>query len=225
MSAYAPLAAKVFGSTAVAMNVRINLALSLVLARLLHNTQAWTSWSASLYRPLNAIYMRVMRKIAGACRFGQRGVPSDDVVRQRLGVPSLQCLIIRRRLSLLVALLQSKTMPLVSLLAAVGGSLDHPRMPWALLITDDLSALAEFHRSRPSSLGLPCENAAAWESFITEYPYVLRNSYSNLSSRLELTMFLPPALRMTLHMAESAPSLVLNVLPQRSPFTSRPKER
>ena len=52
MSAYAPLAVKVFGSTAVVINVRINLASSLVLARLLLNTQAWTSWSASLYRPL-----------------------------------------------------------------------------------------------------------------------------------------------------------------------------
>ena len=141
---------------------------------MLHNTQAWTSWLASLYRPLNAVYMGVMRRIAGACRFGQRGVPFDDEVRQRLGVPSLQCLIIRRRLSLLVALLQSKTMPLVSLLAAVGDSIDQPRMPWTLLIMDDLSALAEFHRSRLSSLGPPCENAAAWESFITEYPHVFK---------------------------------------------------
>lgn len=73
---------------------------------------------------------------------------------------------------MLVALLQSKTMLLVSLLAAVGDSIDQPRIPWTLLIMDDLSALAEFYRSRLSLLGLPCENAAAWEYCITVYPYV-----------------------------------------------------
>ena len=100
-AAYSPIARKVFGCNAISRAARLHLYFSLVISRLSYNVHVWSVIKQAMYTSLNATYMRGLRRIADCCRFDSRdGQLSDAAVRESLGVPSLQCLLLRKRLLL-----------------------------------------------------------------------------------------------------------------------------
>ena len=175
MAAFAPISKKVFGNIGVARAVRLRLFHSLVLSRLLYNVQTWSALSQAAYNRLNSIYMRGLRRIAACSKYDAQSAHvagSDASVRTLLGVPSLQCIIMQRRLLLLASVLRNGSVRLVSLLAAYGRG--GQQLPWVSLICNELRRLFNFHGAKLDDLGDPVENGERWASFILEYPRAWR---------------------------------------------------
>eukprot|EP00959_Pyramimonas_sp_CCMP1952_P295290 6176100-Pyramimonas_sp.AAC.1 len=70
--------------------MKLHLLHSLVLSRLLYNVAIWTMSPAAL-KQINGPYMRALRRIAGDMKAGHAPAFSDLAVRQRLHVPSIDC--------------------------------------------------------------------------------------------------------------------------------------
>ena len=92
LSAYAPLAFKVFGSAHIRTCVKESLFASLVLSRLLFNAHIVVPTLPYL-KSLNAVYMRVVRRIANRCRFEK--TQSDLQVRVMFKLLSIECVLMR----------------------------------------------------------------------------------------------------------------------------------
>jgi hypothetical protein len=98
MASYAPIATKVFGSSCISTTLKVALAFSLVFSRLLYGVQTWQSVTKWCYEKLNGTYMRVLRRIAGLHFEKGKKCISNTEVRRTLCIPSLECLIMQRRL-------------------------------------------------------------------------------------------------------------------------------
>ena len=99
LNAYAPIAARVFGSKSASLRVKLLFFASLVCSRLFCNTELYVfggSSSIATLRKLNTAYMRVLRRIAGEMRFGQ--CVKDIEVRESLNVCSIDCHLRKLRL-------------------------------------------------------------------------------------------------------------------------------
>ena len=171
MSAFTPIAKKVFGNPWVARSVRLRLLSSLILSRLLYNVATWSVLPQAAYNKLNSVYMRVLRRIADCTKYSAESAHtsgSDAYVRTLLGVPSLQCLILQRRLLLLGSVLRHGSSRLVALLAARGR--DNQPLPWVRLIQDDLRRVATFHGCKMDELGDPTVNGDRWMKLILAWP-------------------------------------------------------
>jgi hypothetical protein len=84
------------------------------------------------------MYMRLWRRIFGEPKF-RRVTFSDCQVRKSLGVPSLDCIIRRRRLTYLARLVKSDVSQLRAMLQVKGH--DGSRLPWVRLIVRDFQVL------------------------------------------------------------------------------------
>ena len=171
MAAFAPISKKVFGNPWVSRMVRLRLLSSLVLSRLLYNVQTWSLLTQASYNRLNSVYMRVLRRIANCTKFSAESAHAngtDAYVRTLLGVPSLQCVILQRRLLLLASVLRNGSSRLVALLSA--RSRDNQPLPWVRLISDDLRRLANFHGKKVEELGDPTVHCERWAALITDCP-------------------------------------------------------
>ena len=93
---------------------------------------------------------------------------TNQEVREILGAPSLQCLILRRRLMLLISVARSGMPHLEALISCrvAGGS----PLPWVKLVQQDLCTLAAFHEEKLAELGSPLTNASAWWVFMQAFP-------------------------------------------------------
>ena len=89
VAAYVPLAHRIFGADCIGNWLKLHFMHSLILSRLLHNTQLWTPLVAPM-RKLNGVYMRVLRRIGGDCRF-DRPKFTDLEIRIQLKQPSIDC--------------------------------------------------------------------------------------------------------------------------------------
>ena len=136
MSAFCPLSKKVFGNARIDRAVRNRLFASLDLSRLLYNVHDWSAIPRVAYSKFNAVYMRGLRRIAGAQRYQQSGHGSDQTIRVVLRAPSPQCLIHRRRLLLLSSVVQHAPTFVTSLLAARDSTLRnacHGFVLWSMI--------------------------------------------------------------------------------------------
>ena len=115
LAAYVPLAHRIFGSGCIGAWLKMHFMSSPVLSRLLYNTQLWTP-IVSPVRKLNGVYMRVLRRIACDCRFG-RPSHTDLEIRVKLGQPSIDCLLRRRRLLYASRILTTKHLALIAVLS------------------------------------------------------------------------------------------------------------
>ena len=97
LSAYAPIAKKIFGAPNIHISIKLGFAFSLVFSRLFFNVATWTMTPTALAK-LNTVYMRVLRRIAGAVGEGGKPTMSDRCVRERCCLPSIDCLVFKRRL-------------------------------------------------------------------------------------------------------------------------------
>ena len=175
MAAYAPLAVCLFGARAVSRRLRLNFAGSLVFSRLLYNVAAWPVVPLSAYQMINAVYMRVLRRIAGRMRFSSGEHGTDSVVRAALGMPSLSVLVARWRLRLLASTLRCNLKPASALLATRVPGTPHGKLPWVELLIADMRALQRGARGKLDELGCPVECAAAWHSFVLRFPGAWRD--------------------------------------------------
>ena len=115
---------------------------SLVLSRLTFNLHVCTMPIKAIRR-LSGVYMRVLRRIAGDPRFSKVVALSDREVREKLGQPSLDCILMVARLRYLGRPVRNQPAPLLALLQAGAGE---PELPWLATIRADVE--------RVRSLGL-----------------------------------------------------------------------
>jgi exonuclease III len=184
MAAFAPISKKVFGNPRVARMVRMRLLMSLVVSRLLYNVHVWSCVTQAAYNRLNSVYMRGLRRIADKTKFdavSAHANGSDSYVRTLLGAPSLQCILLQRRLLLFATVLRNGSRSLSTLLSARGR--DGSPMPWVRLVRNDLQHLARCCADKMSELGDPLENFEAWASVAVHFP----REWKSLVKRCHLT--------------------------------------
>ncbi|CAK0870212.1 unnamed protein product, partial [Prorocentrum cordatum] len=97
MSAYSPIAAKVFSSVVIGNAVKLHLLHSLVVSTLPCNVAIWTMSTAAPTQ-IHGPYMRALRRIADDVKAGHAPAFSDLAVRRRPQAPSIDCLVLRKRL-------------------------------------------------------------------------------------------------------------------------------
>ena len=96
-AAYSPVAGKIVGSPKIGVWLKFHFLSTLILTRLLYCAHTLTM-SAKGVTKLNAVYMRVLRKISGNMRFDEHCEFTDMQVRQQCMQPSIDCLLVRARL-------------------------------------------------------------------------------------------------------------------------------
>jgi len=149
MQAYGPLSSKIFGSNKIQLWLKLHFMSSLVLSRLLFQTQVWVP-NAKASRTINGPYMRCLRRMCGAMRYSSDCALSDVQVRIKLMQPSIDCLLMRRRLAYAARVYASRCKVLSVLLSAGGdGSTQARRMalPWSALLQKDLIYMYRHHVS------------------------------------------------------------------------------
>ena len=162
MAAYSPLAKRVFGATEIHVSLRLLFATMLVVSRLAFNVHTWVVTVPAL-RVINGPYMRVLRRIAGAMRFGP-GAPSDYAVREQLQQPSIDCLIMRRRLLYVARIVACKPLALIGLLR---GRRNGQPLPWVRQMHGDLTVLHNsVLRGSACPLAHPDAGLEGWPAWI-----------------------------------------------------------
>lgn len=135
MSAYVPIALKVFGSPAISIALKFVFMASLVMSRLLFNVHIIVP-TPRYIKTINSVYMRILRRIGNSMRF-QR-CEKDIEVRRRLKAPSIECVLARARLRYVRRVLSHRPKTLMALLnTRVKGNV----LPWVGLVIDDMRAL------------------------------------------------------------------------------------
>ena len=164
MAAYVPLALRVFGSEKVYFELKLTFLWALVLSRLLFNVHIVVP-TARYVKVLNAVYMRVLRRMAGCCNYGEKTI-SDIAVRKKLQLPSLDCLLVRARLRYLGRILRRKP---PALLALLGSRPKDRQLPWSSLIADDLGIVWR-QVSICAKLPDPMHGSRDWVAFVSDDP-------------------------------------------------------
>ena len=167
MSSYAPLSAAILGSRSVSVARRMRLGWSLVISRLCYNIHVWSHVPQIAWRSVNTMYNRLWSRIYGQPRFCQTE-RSDFEVRLALGVPSLDCFLRRRRLKYLSRLAGVDLPALHALLQADDGRGN--RMPWAMLLLEDLSMLRSALPRVFGSLPHPAVDASPYWEIASKFP-------------------------------------------------------
>ena len=115
--------------------------------------------------------MRGLRRIADKTKFDTTSAHangSDHDVRAVLGAPSLQCILLQRRLLLFASVLRNGSRGLKTLLSA--RARDGTPLPWVRLVRSDLQHLASFNADKVTELGDPLQNFDAWAYVAAGYP-------------------------------------------------------
>ena len=132
-----------------------------------HNIHVWSHCNCPVRKIINTKYNRLWRRIFGEPRFC-RVESSDYEVRSALGIPSLDCFVRRRRLRYLSHLSAVNLPALRALLQAADGR--GRRMPWIVLILDDLSVLRDALPRILCSLPPPAVDAAPYWEIASKFP-------------------------------------------------------
>ena len=176
MASFAPLSVAVLGAQSVDQARRIRLGWSLVVSRLCYNMHIWSHFPYHIWRIVNTMYNRLWRRVYGQPRFG-RTECSDYQVRTALGVPSLDCLVRKRRLKYLSRLAAVDLPALHALLQATDGK--GSRMPWVALLLDDLSVIRNALPRILGSLPPPLVDATQYWNIASEFPQEWAEIVSN----------------------------------------------
>ena len=116
---------------------------------------------------INTSYMRLLRKISKKHNCAGGDKVSDQSVRDYLTLPSIDCLVRKRRLRYAARLCISAPSALTALLQSLPNG---KHMPWALLLLNDLNILrnacSRIFEHTPCAL----ESPEFWTKLMTEYP-------------------------------------------------------
>ena len=168
MTSYAPICTRVLGSQLLGVQVRIRLAFSLVLSRLLHHAGLWSPLAQKEMVKLSKTYMTVMRRIHGSVR-GSGGWKVPDVqVLADLGLPMVDDLLAMRRLHFLEKVLNSSPPSLCLLLGTRGRG--GCRMSWAKAVLGDMQQMRARLPNHLAELGDPSSSSQKWLDLIRTYP-------------------------------------------------------
>ena len=159
MSAYAPLSQKIFGNQALQVETKLSLANSLVFSSLFFNTHCWAAIDKPCIKILECMQMRVLRRIANQVRTGEQKVMTDLEVRQSLSMPSVECLIQRKRLIFVSRLQRYGPVSLLALLQARPGNL---KPKWVELIISNFKVLKEQLPAKLAELPDPALTTEPW---------------------------------------------------------------
>ena len=177
-AAFFALAKKVFSQYIIPENVRLMLFQSLILSILLYGAETWVLTDA-LESSLNVFYMRCLRRIMRAPRAPVEGYEreTDEQVRARAGVSTIEALIQQRRLAYAGSLVRNPLPALGALLQDLAGA----KNSWPDFVLQDLRAV---HAAMPAdlraALGDPATEAQQWQSFIREAPAAYRSACRRL---------------------------------------------
>ena len=69
LNAFSPLVGRVFGASMLSQELQLGFAWSLVFSRLFYNIHLWSAMQIVAVKRLNAMYMRVLRRVANNCRY------------------------------------------------------------------------------------------------------------------------------------------------------------
>ena len=148
-AAYAPLSVRVFGSSLISIPHRLAFLRSLILSRLLFNIQTSVPKARDM-QALDAVYMKVLRRICGQMRFPCDVELTDLKVRVELQQPSLDCIIAgitaRARLQYLGRVVRQRHRGLPGLLHMRRNG---KRLPWVVKVASDVE-----HLRRTEAVGL-----------------------------------------------------------------------
>ena len=159
-AAYAPISMKVFGSDMIGPQHKWLFMTSLINSRLTFNAHVACVKPKPL-AALNGVYMRVLRRIGNEPRHG-RCDHTDVEIREMMGAPSMDAMLVVARLKYARRLL-TKAPP--ALPALLGSKWLGKRMPWTTQLVDDLH-MARKLIPRCAGLGDPSESTEAWVSWI-----------------------------------------------------------
>ena len=205
------LAAKVLTQPAIRECVRLALFRSLVLSVLLFGSEHWVLTTAQLGR-INVVMMRWLRRILRQPRAPVPGFKriSDEEVRHRAGVFSVESLIQQRRLTYARSIVCNPLPPLHALLqdaAGVPGS-------WPQLLLSDLRMLrAALPEDR--SLGDPADCPADWAALLASSRRAWKFAARRLQSHAS-ALVVPEAVTVDLNQAagEGVPAFVCMMCPR-----------
>ena len=110
--------------------------------------------------------MRVLRRIAGSCRFSADAEPNVNV-RHKLGAPSIECIFRTKRLLYVARLARTGPRSLKALLSSTSGIIG---MPWSQLVLDDLSAIRMAHPARFAEMPCPAFDSGPWMDLMVDFP-------------------------------------------------------
>ena len=136
--------------------------------------------------------MRVLRKIRACSRFNSSCELTDEQVRRLLGAPSIDCLLMRRRLSYLRRLLLNGVQSSLALLCVRVGT-KHELIPWTAQVVNDLRTLQRLACPKLDALGCPVGNSTVWAEFITSFPLAWKQLIDSLVFiNLHSAIIVPP---------------------------------
>jgi len=117
-------------------------------------------------RRINSVYLHVLRMIIGDCRYG-RCEYSDATVREILRQPSLDCLLLRRRLFFLGRIVATSHK---SVLAVLSIRVKGTALPWVQQIMLDMETLYRSWGEHDKKLPPPGVAQIAWWRFMYHSP-------------------------------------------------------
>ena len=164
--AYAPLAHKFFGSSMIDTHMKLSFGSALVESRLFNNVHLWSVMHVPALKRLNAMYMRMLRKIADCSKFDASCV-SDIAVRVKLEAPSLESIFRTKRLMYASRLARLGPKSLKAMLSSVCNG---KRMPWSVLLSRDLDVMYAALPVKFSVMPPPSANPSAWLAIMTDHP-------------------------------------------------------
>ena len=106
---------------------KLRLAEALLFSTLFYNVHVWPSVSPAALKPLEITYNRVLRRIAGQMCGTNKHPWTDRQVREFLGVPSVECVLLKKRLRYLCRLVHDGPDELLALLQCTA---KQQPMPW-----------------------------------------------------------------------------------------------
>ena len=161
LSTYCPIACSIFGSPHVDDQLKHAFQTSLVESRLFCNVHVVAA-TAKYISIVNQPYMRVLRRRGGEMRYGEPGTISDFDLRVGASLPSVDCILLKKRLAYLPRLLAFAPPPLR---AALHVRVRGRPLTWTRLLLADLAYFHVYH-----SLRLPDPETAhsVWEEYVLQ---------------------------------------------------------
>ena len=171
LSAYTPLAVRMFGNPAISVPLRRLLCDCLILSRATFNAHIRALKPRDL-AVLNGVYMRVVRRIGDNVRFD--GTACNDLAARRaVAMQSIDCMLLKKRLVYVSRLVRSECHPLMAMLACTPMRRGAPQvMPWTRLIKEDFCEIYRRSEKVRGALPHPASNEKAWFELMYDLPQV-----------------------------------------------------
>jgi len=169
MASYTKLAGKVFANKSISVKRRKRLGWSLIVSRLCYNSQTWPKLKLKARNTINAVYMRLWRRIAGDPQC-QNVTKTNREIRQMLQIPSIDCYLRKRRLKYAARVIKNGPPALIAALQTRTKTGEPTK--WVQTVAEDIRIL-QAHPSLASKLRdmpKPENQLRPWLELFHSYP-------------------------------------------------------